>query len=191
MPPKKTPATWKKYAKWLLIGVAAREAYLVLGPMRQRRRDMFNLAQHRASETGKRLIVIGDPDGGIVNRFIGRDYDCGDLCIDTKGCLSCGDYLTGRPEDVLPGLETGSAVIYVSMALESVHNLDKVLAEMERVSGGDVFAATASPWTLTSLFYPGSRRQFTEAPPDQPGFRWKPHYWSPLKSDKREYPLKK
>ena len=181
--------TWKRVAKWIAIGVLARETYLALGPMRQRRRDVFNLASRRAAETGKRLIVVGDPDGGIVNRFIGRDYDCGALCIDRIGCLSCPEYITGRLEDVLPQLDTNSAVIYVSMTLEYVDDIDKVLSELTRVSGGDLFVATVSPYTLTSYFYPGARRQFTKAPPDDTGFAWSPHPWSPRKSEQRSYQL--
>lgn len=187
--PKKKRPFWISALKWTAIGVGARELYLALGPSRQKRRDIFNLAQFRAQETGKRLIVVGDPDAGLINRFIGRDYDCGDLCIDARGCLSCDNHGEGRLEDLLPGLETNSAVIYVSMTLEYVDNMDKVLAELDRVSGGDVFVVTVPPWTLTSMFYPSSRRQIFAAPPDDAAFEWRPHYWSPRKSDARTYNL--
>ena len=105
------------------------------------------------------------------------------------GCLECGDYLQGRLEDVLPQLESNSAVVYVSMTLEYVQDLDKVLAELSRVSGGDLFVVTVPPWTLTSLLYPGARRQFLQAPPDDPQFQWRPHYWSPKQSPNRVYTL--
>lgn len=180
---------WVSVAKWSAIAIGAREIYLALGPSRQKRRDIFNLAQFRARDTGKRLIVVGDPDAGLINRFLGRDYDCGELCLDTKGCLSCSNYGTGRIEDALTDLESNSAVIYVSMKLESVNDMDKALRELDRVAGGDVYVVTVPPWTLTSLFYPGSRRQITKAPPDDGQFEWRAHWWSPKKADAREYVL--
>ncbi len=189
MAKKKPVPVWKTALKWTAIAVAARELYLALGPSRQKRRDIFNLAQFRAQQTGKRLIVVGSPDAGIVNRFIGRDYDCGDLCIDAVGCLSCNNYAQGRLEDVLPELESNSAVVYVSMTLEFVQDLDKVLAELARVSGGDLFVVTVPPYTLTSYLYPSSRRQFTAAPPDDAAFEWQPHPWSPKKSAQRTFTL--
>lgn len=186
---KKARPLWWTITKWTLIGIGAREVYLALGPRRQRRRDRFNEAQHRAAQTGKQLIVVGDPDGGVVNRFIGRDYDCGTLCIDKVGCLNCDNYVTGRLEDVLPTMETNSAVIYVSAVLEYVDDIDQVLAELQRVSGGDMFVVTVEPWTLTSVFYPGARRWFHEAPPRDPAYRWRAVWWSPAKSANRVYQL--
>jgi hypothetical protein len=186
---KKQRPLWWTITKWTLIGIGAREAYLALGPRRQRRRDVFNLAQHRAAQTGKQLIVVGDPDAGVVNRFIGRDYDCGTLCIDAMGCLKCDNQITGRLEDVLPTMESNSAVIYVSAVLEYVDNIDQVVAELQRVSGGDVFVVTVEPWTLTSFFYPGARRQFHEAPPRNERYRWRELWWSPSTSERRVYEL--
>jgi len=183
--PKKKRPVWVSVLKWTAIGVGAREVYLALGPRRQRRRDLFNLAQFRANQTGKRLIVVGDPDGGVVNRFLGRDYDCGALCVDKKGCLSCPEYAHGRLEDILPQMPSDSAVVFVSATLEYVDDMDQVLAQLQRVSGGDLFVVTVEPWTLTSLFYPGARRQIYEAPPDDPRFRWTPLPWSPRKSENR------
>jgi hypothetical protein len=189
MAAKKKRPVWVSVAKWSAIAIGAREIYLALGPSRQKRRDIFNLAQFRARDTGKRLIVVGDPDAGIINRFLGRDYDCGELCLDAKGCLSCSSYGEGRLEDLLTELDDNSAVIYVSMKLESVNDMDKVLRELDRVAGGDVFVVTVPPWTLTSLLYPGSRRQIIQAPPDDRKFEWRAHWWSPKKSDVREYAL--
>lgn len=178
--PKKRPM-WKSVLKWSAIAIGAREAYVALYSRRQRRRDLFNLAQARARETGKRLIVIGDPDSGIVNRFLGRDYDCGALCIDRNGCLSCPQYEQARLEDVLPTLPTNSAVVYVSAVLEYVQDIDRVLAELQRISSGDLYVVTIKPWTLTSLLWPGSKRQFYEAPPplqgQAPRFTWRALPW--------------
>lgn len=175
---------WKSVLKWTAIGILARETYLALQPRRQRRRDMFNRAKFRQSETGKPLMVVGDPESGFVNRVIGRDYDCGDLCVDVRGCLQCPGYEQGRLEDVLPRLADNSYVIFVTKTLESVDDMETVARELARVSGGDVYAATTEPWTLTSLFWPGARRQFYQAPDGGPDsrFRWKPLPWNPKKA---------
>ena len=174
--PKKR-AVWKSVLKWSAVIIIAREAYYAFGARRQRKRDIFNLAQYQANQTHKDLVVIGDPDGGLVNRFIGRDYDCGKLCIDATGCLQCTNHAQGRLEDILPTMPSNSAVIYVNGQLERVEDIDKVLTELQRVSGGDLYVVRIDPWTLTSLFWPNSRRQLFEAPPDDPRVRWRPLPW--------------
>jgi hypothetical protein len=183
----KKPNHWKTAGKWLLIGIAGRELYLALGPRRQNRRDRFNEAQYRAKQTGKPLIVIGDPDGGMVNRFIGRDYECASLCIDTHGCLKCEKNTIGKLEEVLPTLGNNSAVVFVSTALEYVQDMDRVSRELYRVSGGDLFVVPIERWTLTSILS-GTKRQLFEAPPLAPRLRWKDHYWSGHRSATPVFP---
>ena len=178
---------WKSVLKWTLIGIVARESYIALQPRRQRQRDLFNLALYRAKQSGKPLLVVGSPDGGFVHRFIGRDYDCGSKCIDVRGCLECPNYEQGRLEDILPTMGSNSAVIYVANRLEYVDDIEKVSRELDRVSGGDAFLSTIEPWTLTSLLWPGARRQFFESPPDDAQLRWKPLPWSSKKSTTTSY----
>lgn len=178
---------WQTALLWTGVLIVGREAWLALYTRRNRRRDAFNLAQFRARESGKQLIVVGDPDKGIVNRFIGRDYDCGDLCLDEHGCLECDQYITGKLAQTLATLPDNSAVIYVSGVLEQVHDMDQVLYELHRVSGGDVYVVNVEPWTLTAWLYPGNRRRISQAPPEYPTLRWKPIPWSPNKSVHAQY----
>lgn len=184
----KKPSGWRTFGKWLVLGILGRELYLALGPRRQNRRDRFNEAAFQAQQTGKPLIVVGDPDGGIVNRFIGRDYGCATMCIDRQGCLKCEDSLVGTLEETLPTLETNSAVIFVNTELEYVRDMDKVASELYRVSGGDLFVVPIERWTITSLV-PSTKRQIFEAPPLQPKLRWKDHYWTSQKSPNPQFPL--
>lgn len=186
---KKKRSRWVTVAKWSALVIVARELYLSLGPRRQKRRDRFNEAQYRAQQTGKPLVVVGDPDAGIVNRFVGRDYGCATLCIDRHGCLACENQKIGRLEEVLPTMESDSAVVFVSATLEYVDDMDKVAAELYRVSGGDLFVVTVEPWTMTSILYPGGKRQFFEAPPRDPRLRWKDHYWAQKRSPTPQFPL--
>ena len=49
------------------------------------RRRGFEAAAHRAAALGRVLVVVGDPDAGAHTR-LARAYDCGDLCVDLRGC---------------------------------------------------------------------------------------------------------
>jgi hypothetical protein len=47
---------------------------------------VYRLALNRAKKLNKKLLVIGDPEAGIINKIFGRVYHCGDLCLDLNGC---------------------------------------------------------------------------------------------------------
>ena len=173
---------WLSVLKWVGIGIVVRELYFAFGPRRQNKRDVFNLALQKAHDTNKPLLVIGDPDSGFVNRFIGRDYDCGSVCIDQAGCLSCQSYQSGPLEDLLPKMASNAYVVFVNSRLERVKDVDSVLQQLQRVSGSDIYAVTTEPYTLASLFWSFPRRQFFEAPPRDPRFRWKSLPWRSEKS---------
>jgi hypothetical protein len=49
-------------------------------------------------------------------------------------------------------------VVFVSCVLEYVHDFPAAWRNLERVSGGEIFVVAVEPWTLTGLFYPGTRR---------------------------------
>lgn len=151
--------------------LGGRELFLALNTRRANRRALFAAAKERSRLTGKPLIVVGSPTGGIVNRLVGRDYGCGSVCVDLVGCPTCKTAVEAPLETFLPKRGDNSAVIFVSAVLEYVDEVAPVIAELQRVSGGDLFVVTVEPWTLTSLFYPGAKRQFHSAPP-KGDFRW-------------------
>jgi hypothetical protein len=93
----------------------------------RRRRQAFEAAARRAAETGRPLIVVGDPDAGAHTRLM-RAYECGDLCIDLQGCPRCqvmkAADLTKGP---IEGVADDSAVVFVSCVLEYVTDLEAAL----------------------------------------------------------------
>ncbi|MBL9106477.1 MAG: hypothetical protein JNL82_36475 [Myxococcales bacterium] len=125
----------------------------------RRRRLAFEAAVRRASELGRPLIVVGDPDAGAHTRLL-RAYDCGDLCIDLRGCPKCpvvkiADITNGPIE----GIADDSAVVFVSCVLEYVTDPAAALQELARIAGSraNLFLVLVEPWTLTATLYPGAR----------------------------------
>ena len=125
----------------------------------RRRRQAFEAAARRAAETGRPLIVVGDPDAGAHTRLM-RAYECGDLCIDLQGCPRCqvmkAADLTKGP---IEGVADDSAVVFVSCVLEYVTDLEAALRELVRIAGSreNLFLVLVEPWTLTATLYPGAR----------------------------------
>lgn len=119
------------------------------------RRDVFAAAERRARETGRTLLVVGDPDGGLTH----GDYGYGDVCVDLTGC-------PGAPRGVAIDLSTGvlplqddSAVVFCPFVLEYVPDIDHAFGELLRVAGSaeNLFIMTLKPWELATYVYPGAR----------------------------------
>jgi len=130
---------------WLLLG----EGCLWL-ERRDRRRRVWQAACARAEELGRPLVVVGAPDGGVT-----AGYGCGDVTIDIAPsacpCSVRWDICDGMP------LPDDSCVVYVSCVLEYVRDWKGAVAELERVSGGELFLVTVEPFSLTGWMYPGTR----------------------------------
>ncbi len=106
-------------------------------------RSMFRKAKTLATKLGKQLVVIGDPKTPHTMTAIFPTYQCGDVCIDIAGCHCNSRKTTIMQEDVLVALKklpTDSAVIYESEVLDYVDDIAGVVEEMQRVSGGRMFA---------------------------------------------------
>lgn len=177
-----------KVLKWILWGslaigvvVGAREAYLALGPRRRKQRSLFQQAEARAQMTGKKLVVIGDPDDSIIHKTLGRDYQCGDLCIDAHGCPQCPVFVAGGIAATLPHLNDNSAVVFIAPGiLERVEgDMSALLLALDRVSGGDLFIAHVEPTSLIAWAPLAGRRRILHAPPDTEYFDYKPLPWHP------------
>lgn len=169
----------KTIGKWGAIGLVGYELYLAMVLRRQRRRDVFNLALQRQAETNKPLYVLGDPKGRILSRVLGPDHDCGDLCIDPRGCPSCPTQVVGRIEDVLPTLSDGNAIIFVADQLSRVDDMLETLNQLQRVSGGDLYIAEPEPWSITAWLRPGQKRRILAAPPKTQYTEWRELPWRP------------
>ena len=156
----------KKAALWTGLGIFSVELYMAMVVRRQHRRDLFNQALDAAKNTHKQLIVVGDPDGYWVSRLTGRDFDCGALCIDPKACPKCPTQAVGDVVTVLSKFKSNDAVIFVNTGvLEREANATAALAQLKRVSGGDLFISTFEPYLPSAFMWPNKRRVLNAGTP--------------------------
>lgn len=132
---------------------------LIQGITRQKHRQkIFKLAQKRAQETSKPLAVFGDPYYGLGSRFYNMfmdGYGCGDETIDLTGAPKCS---IGIKSDILKYLQkqkSNSKIIFISCVLEYIENIEEVIKEIIRVSGGveNVFIVSVSEFSLAAYLY--------------------------------------
>lgn len=172
-------------ARAVLAAVAALVAYeLALCLLRKlRRRRLFAMAERRARERGKKLLVVGDPYNGLASIVTGADYGCGDVCIDLTGCPRCppGVRIRGRIEDVLPAMDLSRYVVFISCVLEYADDLERVCTELSRVEPGDLFVVNVEPYSLMAYAYPHfltgeppPRYVIRECPPRHPRITYAP-----------------
>lgn len=163
----------KQIATWGGLAWLTWEGWSALVIRRQRRRDAFNAALSRKAETDKPLVVLGDPEGGVIGRVMGVDFDCADLCIDARGCANCENVIVASAEEGLAQLSSGGHVVYVNTGvLERTANPDVLLQQIQRVSGGDFFMAPVSPWSIFA-WLPPSKRRVLKYPPRDNAVAWK------------------
>lgn len=148
-------------------------------------RQVFKRASRRAKDTGKPLLVIGNPRGGFLNR-ITKTYDCGDACLDINGCTCpkswAGTHIVADVLEALKTMPTNSHVSFESEVFPYVDDLPPVLAELQRVTGGDMFSSQCMG--VRTGFAPGvdinpadanpitHKRIMTHFPPFSKTYRW-------------------
>lgn len=156
----------KTGTKWVLgIGAAviAREWYLASVLRSYKKIYGYAVASDRARATGKPLVVLGDPFAGNFNWFGKPDYPCGDMMIDIEAQEHCCNGIAEDVIELLPQMPDNSCVIYTSGTLEYIENLQDVLPEIYRVSGGDLYvtpleAGSLKTALLTNFGYHFKRR---------------------------------
>lgn len=139
------------------LGVTAGAELFAAVTRFEARKQLFAAAQRRATQLGRPLLVVGDPDAGLHTR-ITRAYPCGDVCVDLHGCPACPvQHVADLTKDRLP-FDDDSAVVFVACVLEYVRDFEAALAELARVAGepGNLFLVTVQPWTVTATLYPGA-----------------------------------
>lgn len=121
------------------------------------RKHLYAAAQRRATETGRPLVVIGDPNTGMHTRLAAAT-GCGDVCLDLTGCPACPVGLAVDITRPVAQVADDSAVVFVSCVLEYVNDPQAASREILRMAGSweNVFVVAVQSWTLTSLFYPGA-----------------------------------
>jgi hypothetical protein len=100
---------------------------------------LFERAQERARLEQRKLVVIGNPTGGWVNKVV-PVYGCGDICIDIAGCSPCGPETRVIKDDAIRALRTlpaDSAVVFESETLEYVGDMTAAVAELDRITSQD------------------------------------------------------
>lgn len=146
------------FARIALGGALLAESGMALRRF-EARRHAFEAAARRAATLGRPLVVVGDPDAGAHTRLV-RAYECGDLCIDLRGCPRCqimqAADLTAGP---VPGVADDSAIVFVSCVLEYVADPASAATELLRMAGSpdNLFIVFVEPWSLTASLYPGAR----------------------------------
>jgi len=119
---------------------------------RDRRRRTWRAACRRADELDRPLVVVGAPDGGIT-----AGYGCGDRTFDLgPSACPCSEQIN-LEHDAVP-LADASCVVFCSCVLEYIRDWRSALAELERVSGGELFLVTVEPFSFAGWMYPGTRR---------------------------------
>ena len=128
-------------------------------------RVIFALAKRRALEAKKPLLVVGDPaPPRTYNGIFGPGYGGGDVCVDCNGCPTADPAQTiqikARIQDVLRALPTNSAVVFESEVLEYLppEDLEPTIADLWRVSGGDLFTSHSNVIDLDSYCRVGQRQ---------------------------------
>lgn len=115
-------------------------------------RQTFGRAVRRSHETGKPLLIVGDPGNGCINR-----------CIRTYGISNTGDcVLDLHPSDPLTPsynlnstylreFEDNAYVIFESKTFNFCDNISLLLHNALRVSGGDLFCVgSTTGWCWTA-----------------------------------------
>jgi hypothetical protein len=100
--------------------------------------NLYNLAKIKSKETNKKLLIIGDPSGGILNKIINFN-NCGDICIDMNGC-KCPVSIKSKLENILYKYKTGSVVIFESSTFCMIEDIHNIIQECLRISGGDIYS---------------------------------------------------
>lgn len=119
-----------------------------------KRRYKYKQASERAEQTGKKLLVIGDPYNGIASKLTGCDYGCGDLCLDLTGCPNCPNSIKGRLEDTIESINLDEYVVYISCVLEYVDDLDYIMNYLNQMDKNDLFVVNVEWYSLMAYFYP-------------------------------------
>ena len=153
-------------ARVALAALVAAEGAAALARFEDRKRS-FAAAQRRAAESGRMLVVVGDPHAGAHTRLLPA-YGCGDVCVDLTACPACPvgvavDLTRGRVESV----PDGGAVVYVSCVFEYVSDPAAMMREVMRMAGdpSHVFIVAVQPWTATAALYPGARSTISQPAP--------------------------
>ncbi len=156
-----------------LLTTLAYEGAVAMGRFR-RRQKQFEAATKRSMETGRQLVVVGDPNAGLHTRLV-QAYDCGAVCVDLNGCPACPVSIAADITKGVEAIEDDSSVVYVSCVLEYVEAIEPAIKELKRIAGSEenLFLVFVDPMSLTAFLYPWGKRRAA----DEKGHAWHEVTW--------------
>jgi hypothetical protein len=107
-----------------------------------RRYNYYNQALTKSKELNKKLLVVGCPlSGGVSGKIslLFNLYKCGDILVDIKAESSCPNFISSDLKTFLSSQQDDSFVIFVSVVLEYVDDVNLIIKELERVSGNHLY----------------------------------------------------
>ena len=108
-----------------------------------RTRRLFRAAKEMSKEKAKSLMVIGDPCSGNYFQFMSSMFpNCehGDVTVDLFGCDSC-NRMDINDMSAWEDFEDGSFVVMETGVIGFSKDVEAVLGQIKRVSGGDFLSA--------------------------------------------------
>ena len=118
-----------------------------------RTKRMFSEASEYAKQKGKPLMMIGDPCSGNYFHFMSSMFpnsEHGDLTIDLYGCQECNK-MDINDIDSWKAFDDNSFVVMETGVLGFSENLELVIAQIKRVSGGDFLSAGGNKGLLWEM----------------------------------------
>lgn len=106
-------------------------------------RRFYEKAKLLAKTKNKKIMVIGDPCTGNVHMWIQKiNPNCkhGDVTIDLFGCNDCDKMDINNIEE-WKKYKSNEYVIIETGTLSFGKDIEKILSEIKRISGGDFFSA--------------------------------------------------
>lgn len=122
--------------------------------LKLKRRRIFKQALSRSNETGKKLVVIGDPYNGIASMYTGADYTCGDICVDITGCPKCPNGVKNDLESYLKTVDLNEYVVFISCVLEEILDISNILQLLKKVPKDNLYIVNVQWYNLVSYYYP-------------------------------------
>ena len=107
-----------------------------------------------SKETGKKLVVIGDPCRGTYFRFLSKYFpNCehGDITIDLYGCSDCNN-MNINDMDAWSKFDDNSCVIMETGTISYSDDIKQLLKEIKRISGGDFLSSGSTQGYLWEYF---------------------------------------
>lgn len=137
---------------------------VLCGQRTYKKRSLYKKALMRSHQTGKPLLVIGNPIGGATDRLIGESHGKGDICVDITGCGEGSGNYKMKAHELLMNIPSDSCIIYSSMVLEYIEpdEIDKTIRQIKRVAGNkdNIFLIFIQQHSLNPYYYGGTQRVF-------------------------------